>query len=261
MATEREIWYGFIGFLAGMFFTLVVVGFQLLEGSWQRGFVLLGLAALIGTAVLWMRRKAPDDEAEPFQEKDMVPSESAVAQVVSAKAPVRPVVPTPKPPEQPQAVESSYPAAVVLVSDHDETDTGGTDTSEEGPAELPEVATGLNPFPEKLTEVWANYLSRGDGRFTAEGLGRFLSDAGLRGEILTGETLGAGDGLLAVDLGDGSGSLYLLPDFSKTVRSVAQWFHAPYADSRLARINRLVEPAVVRRTAEGLELKRQGVVE
>lgn len=260
MVTEREIWHGLTGFLAGMFFTLVVIGFQILEKSWLRGLVLLGLAALIGTVVWWMR-KASDDDAEPSQETDKVPSASAVAYVVPAKAPAHPVVPAPKPPQPPQAEEKIYPPPVVMALSYEETGPGDPDTPEDQALEPSQAATSLNPFPEKLTEVWADYLSRGDGRFTADGLRQFLSDAGLRGEIFTGETLGAGDGLLAVDLGDGSGSLYLLPDFSKTVRSVAQWFHAPHADSRLARINRLVEPAVVRRTAEGLELKRQGVVE
>jgi hypothetical protein len=121
------------------------------------------------------------------------------------------------------------------------------------------LASGFMPVSERLVEIWARYLERGDGRFEPVGLQRQLEAAGLGGKVVAEDSLG--EGVLGVDLDDGQ--VYLMPHFNCTPRAVAGWFDArPGATSRLARIQRLVQVAVARRSRSGnLELYAKGVVE
>jgi hypothetical protein len=111
---------------------------------------------------------------------------------------------------------------------------------------------------DRLIEVWEDYWRHGDGHFNAAGLRRHLRDAGLGGEVVSDQSFG--DQVLAVKFDD-SGTLYLLPNFAKPPRAVAEWFDAIGTSSRLARIGRLHEPARVRRAPGGIEVVQKGTVE
>lgn len=112
--------------------------------------------------------------------------------------------------------------------------------------------------PDQLVAVWERYLSRGDGRFNAEGLRRQLEAMGVGGEVVT--DAGLGDSILGVALGDGK--VYLLPHFDRTPAAVAEHFQQSGSSARMARIQRLVRAAVARRApVGGLVLEVKGVVE
>ena len=115
------------------------------------------------------------------------------------------------------------------------------------------------PDSERLVELWANYLARGDGHFEPTGLQRQLDAAGLAGKVVSEEDLG--DGVLGVDLGDGR--VYILPHFNSTPREVARWFQPRAgASTRLSRVQRLVQVAVARRAGNGrLEPATKGTIE
>ena len=116
----------------------------------------------------------------------------------------------------------------------------------------------LRAEPNRLIEVWESYWRHGDGHFNAPGLRRHLHEAGVMGEVVLDQRFG--DRVLAVELDD-SGLLYLLPNFAKPPRAVAEWFDAIGTSSRLARIGRLHAPARVRRVAGGIEVIQKGAVE
>lgn len=116
--------------------------------------------------------------------------------------------------------------------------------------------------PERLVEVWARCLNEGEGYFDAPTLCKSLAASGLFGEVL-GEAEGSpGRNLFAVDLSRGSDHFFLLPLPGVTARSVADWFFSPSTEgSRLARIQRLVTPAIAHHGAQGWTLVTKGVVE
>lgn len=114
---------------------------------------------------------------------------------------------------------------------------------------------------ESLSEIWERSLLHGDGRLTAEGLRGLLSSQGFEAEVSPGEQQGLEEGYYLVELADGTGRIYLVPDFNKTLRSVGEWFAAPAVGSRLAKIQRVVRPAVLERTAGGLGRVTSGEVE
>jgi hypothetical protein len=114
---------------------------------------------------------------------------------------------------------------------------------------------------EQLSEVWDSYFRNGDGRFNAKGLQRQLESAGISAEVILGEQLKAGDSLLGVDFKDGSGLLYLLPNFGKPARAVEEWFQNISTGSRVARIQRLLRPATACRKGGTIYLETKGEVE
>lgn len=115
------------------------------------------------------------------------------------------------------------------------------------------------PDSERLVELWAHYLARGDGHFEPDGLKRQLDAAGLAGKVVQED--GLGDGVLGVDLGDGR--VYVLPHFNSTPQEVARWFQPRAgASMRMSRVQRLVQVAVARRAGNGrLEPASKGTVE
>jgi hypothetical protein len=112
----------------------------------------------------------------------------------------------------------------------------------------------------RLVDVWEVYLKSGS-RFNEAGLRRQLSASQIDAEVIPGSQFGGGDIVHAVDLKDGSGILYLLPDFAKPPRALEEWFHSRDSGSRMARIQRLVRPATARRSGGRINLESKGEIE
>ncbi len=141
------------------------------------------------------------------------------------------------------------------------------------PRQFPEPSTEADPWreayppptskvdPSRLIDIWNVYYSKGDGKFNATGLRRQLENAGIDAEVIPGDRLGGGDNILAVDLLDHGGVLYLLPNFTKSPRAIEDWFRATDSGSRMARIQRLVSPATARKSGGSITLILKGEVE
>ncbi len=117
----------------------------------------------------------------------------------------------------------------------------------------------VSPSAIQLTEVWQEYMERGDGRFNDSGLSTHLQAAGIEAKVVS--TRAFGDLVLGVDLGDGK--VYLLPAFGSAPAAVADWF-VPFEGgaARLNRIRRLHEPGVATPGTRGeFTVLKKGVVE
>jgi hypothetical protein len=108
-----------------------------------------------------------------------------------------------------------------------------------------------------LIQVWEG--CRKDGRFHQNVIKRQLQEAGLDLEVHPGTELDLGNSVVAVSSRQGD-EIYLLPSFNKPPEAVASWFHNQAPNARLARIDQLIRPAVLRRGGGGYELQEQGVV-
>lgn len=133
------------------------------------------------------------------------------------------------------------------------------DRGEASPSESSSGSSALRP--SQLVEVWDIYQREGGGGFNAGGLSRQLEKAGLSAEVLPGDRFRAGDLVLGVDPRDSSGVIYLLPNFGKPPRLLDAWFRLSAGDSRFARIQRLLRPAVVRRKGGELVVDSKGEIE
>lgn len=122
------------------------------------------------------------------------------------------------------------------------------------------TTVALTSHADRLVEVWQTYHRNGDGKFNANGLRRFLESAGINAEVLAGERVEAGDNVLAVDIRDGRGSLYLLPNFNKPAIALSTWFQIPGSGSRAAVIQRLIRPATARRVGSRINVESRGEV-
>jgi hypothetical protein len=112
----------------------------------------------------------------------------------------------------------------------------------------------------RLIDVWETYLKSG-AMFNETGLRRQLETSQIDADVIPGSQFGGGDSVHAVDLKDGSGILYLLPDFAKPPRALEEWFQSRDSGSRMARIKRLVRPATARRSGGRINLESKGEVE
>ena len=122
------------------------------------------------------------------------------------------------------------------------------------------TASTFKADASRLIEIWDGYCRSG-ARFNDAGLLRHIETAGLQAEVIPGNQFGGGESVLAVDLKDGSGILYLLPDFAKPPRAIEEWFQSRDSGSRMARIQRLVRPATARRSGGRINLESKGEVE
>ena len=146
--------------------------------------------------------------------------------------------------------------------------TGGdrsTDWMPRGPE--PAASSPRSPPPpgpaavsHALAAAWERYSSEGDGYFDPEGLGSFLDAELSSAGVVTGAEIGFKGSLLAVTV-PGIDGLFLLPDFNDSPREVATWFDVEGAASRTSRVQRLIRPAYLRRTARGdYAIERRGTV-
>lgn len=114
---------------------------------------------------------------------------------------------------------------------------------------------------EKLIKVWEAYWKKGDGRFNAKGLQRWMSQEEVIGTVISGRQLSAGNNILGIDLQDTSGKVYLVPNFKKSPPALSPWFNVLGSQVGSAKIQRVDRPAVAHRTDTGFEVRVKGVVE
>lgn len=275
------------GMVAGVLMTLAAVYFAKLDSyGWGRVLVLLALCGLL-TVILfaqaWAFRQsgskergsseaAPEvSDSEVTPSRPSVPNRSSYREKSEAALPQSKLLPIVRTQDweekQAPATRAEVPGA--SPSTRLEAHGGVTGTAHNwvgreaiggSGVEVP-ISTYSSTSVERLVEVWHEYFQNGDGSFNSHGLKRRLEAAGLHSRVLPGDELGAGDALLAVESGDGSGRLFLLPSFKRTPRSVSEWFHYNDAVSRVAKIQRLVKPGVGRKTNRGLVIEQKGAVE
>lgn len=128
----------------------------------------------------------------------------------------------------------------------------------EGPAPTRQ-ARGLTA--EDVVAAWLHYLDLGDGHFTAAGFARELEARGWAVAVRSGEHLGLPEWVLVVEAEGGDSRSFLVPDFHCLVSTVGDLFDNVGAGSRLARIQRLLQPALGSRCSAGFELEQKGSVE
>ena len=121
--------------------------------------------------------------------------------------------------------------------------------------------TAAGDIAAKLVRAWTSYFDDGDGRFTVAGLQWFLEKEGLpRDSAHPGDRFGIGDDVLAVAI-DGSGEVYLLPNFTTSVHALSNRFEVGKGVARDATVRRLKRPAVARHGRSGFEIVSKGAVE
>jgi hypothetical protein len=113
----------------------------------------------------------------------------------------------------------------------------------------------------RLVEAWDSYFGNGNGRFDTNGLRRYLDAAGIKADVLSGDQMEAGDNVLIVDLRDGSGELHVLPNFTKPIRALEEWFRPLGSGDRTAFPQRLIRPATARRWEGRITFESKGEVE
>lgn len=246
---------GGAGVLLGALCTSAGFLLSKLEGSWVL-VVIVPLLALTA-ASLWLQWKLAGSRETRLM-PDSVESEPPVSAAASGSAArgsssVSPGARAAMVEAVPETTRPEAPAAPFERLQEEQ--TSAPPIPDTLPSPLPIEMEGL------LSETWETYFLHGEGRLTPEGLQRRLRDHGVEARVIPGEEAGTMDGLFLVLPRDGGDKVYLLPDFNKTIRSVGEWFAAPRADSRLARIQRVVCPAVGRKTREGFEKIKQGTVE
>jgi hypothetical protein len=280
---QRDLWWAEgAGLITG---TMVATGLgELRQDLLWRGASLLVLAAAVRLAsfAAWRRlrwsaaspaagaagARGSSVSAAPHSPPEL--PEPAIAGE-QGETPARPPVPPPvsppaiaAPPPPDEAAGAASPTPAEVPGDEG---GGWRDEYPEAPppARTPaggrEAASSLGPLREQLAEVWLACLRDGEGQFAAPALRRALLAAGLGGQVLDDAPAG---NLFAVDPRRGAGDrrVLLLPLPGVTARAVAEWFSCPASGgSRLARIQRVVRPAVARRGAAGWELLEKGVVE
>lgn len=112
--------------------------------------------------------------------------------------------------------------------------------------------------PGRLIQVWESYLHNGDGRFKPEGFRRELEKAGIQAHVEPGLEIGFNDSLIGVSASDRAKVVYLLPNFTRSVQSVAAWYPDADTYARGAAISRVTELAVGQRVGGRVELQKQG---
>lgn len=246
-------------FLTGVLVTLTIRDLASLPVLWRWSLLaVLGLFLVVTRLAIQLRSRAgAQAESEPNGEMPAteIPKSSFAAETgegtdKAARFPERQLL----------APQSPQPVALPPMCDSAPTEVEAP--SLDGPSVDAPTPEFRSASADRLADVWETYLREGDGRFTAVGLQSQLDAAGVSGRVVPGVALGTGELTLAVDFGDGSGRLYLLPHINATLRALDDWFHATNSGgSRLARISRLIEPAVVCRSAGGGNLLKKGLVE
>lgn len=281
MRNEREpLLAALSGFLVGVLFTLVVVEFiESTKLPYQLA-ILVALAMIAAVAIasflLFPRRQLSSTSAmatsrelpvstSPSIEYNPAPTGAQVIQTGVASA-------SPERSDRRRGMRSSspqpHPGRPVVttletpLSDKKENYSVWHLEEEDLPSEpVPaRAASYVTADSGGLVEVWESYRKLGDGTFTVSGLRQRLEAAGIKAEVVSGEQMGVGDCLLAVDFRRG-GPLYLVPDFNKSAWTVSQWFQALGSASRTAVIQRLIRPATARRSGGGLTVETKGEIE
>ncbi len=158
-------------------------------------------------------------------------------------------------PQQRVGVPPPTPGQVYVIAQEPETPEPIRSRSDltSSAASIPSEGTEL----DQLIRIWEE--CRKDGRFHYGVVSRQLQQAELDFEVCPGSELDFGDAVIAVS-SRARGELYLLPSFNESPEAVADWFHNQAPNARLARIDQLIRPAVMRRSGGGYELKQKGVV-
>ena len=131
---------------------------------------------------------------------------------------------------------------------------------EGGEGEDEENETARTSAPEVidlLIRVWDR--CQDDGSFHPGIVRRELSKEGLDLEVHSGVDLELGKSVIAVMSPNGD-EVYLLPSFNDSPAAVRQWFDNQGADARLARIDHLIQPAVLGSRQGNYELKARGAI-
>ena len=105
--------------------------------------------------------------------------------------------------------------------------------------------------PDALVAAWDAYRSGGDGHFNSEGLQGVLDDHGIEAVVMKGESIGAGDQVLMVLECDPGSRVFLVPNFTKSPKSVADWFDDQSDGALTGRVRKLVKLAEGNRTLPG----------
>jgi hypothetical protein len=281
MRSHREpLLSALAGLLVGIFATLSVVGFQETFRDktqptlvWERYGILTALLLLAVAAIAvylkLARSSASESDAgapEPEERRKDGPTlkvkESAAREAFdkdrrNEKEPARGDKPAPgsgRAPTPPPSRESRQP----LPPPVREARNSARPVSDESP-EPP--APPLAPVHSgRLVEIWDSYYKNGNGRFDINGLRRSLETGAVKADVLSGDQLAAGDNVLIVDLRDGSGQLHVLPNFTKPVRALEEWFQPLGSGDRTAIPQKLIRPATARRWGGSITLESKGEV-
>ena len=105
------------------------------------------------------------------------------------------------------------------------------------------AAAGPSIDPDTLVVAWDAYRSRGDGHFNSEGLQRAFDDHGIDADVMKGESIGAGDQVLVVVERNPGSRHFLVPNFTKSPKSVADWFDDQSDGALTGRVRKLVKLA------------------
>jgi len=126
------------------------------------------------------------------------------------------------------------------------------------PSKANERASGFAELiREQLIQVWEECQS--DGRFHHTIVLNELQKAGLDFRVQPGTKLDLGDAVIAITSKDRE-ELYLLPSFNDSPEAVAKWFHNQAPNARVARIDQLIKPALMKMKDGSYQLIEQGVV-
>lgn len=280
MRSHREpLLSALAGLLVGIFATLSVIEFQATFGKAQTAFpwerygiltvlLLLAVAAIAAYLKLARSSASESDAGAPEQEESRKGGPAPKAKEPAAreafdkdrrneKEPARGGKPAPGSGgvPTPPARESRQPPPPP-VRDTRNSPRPVRDEFPEPPA--PSFAPAHSG---RLVEAWDSYFGNGNGRFDTNGLRRYLDAAGIKADVLSGDQMEAGDNVLIVDLRDGSGELHVLPNFTKPIRALEEWFRPLGSGDRTAFPQRLIRPATARRWDGRITCESKGEVE
>jgi hypothetical protein len=279
MRSHREpLLSALAGLLVGIFATLLVVDFQATlmneappDSMWERqGIFVILLVLAVAAIVAYLklaRSSAPESDAgvpEPEERRKDGPLPKAKEPEArealdkdrrKEKELARGGKPAPgsgRAPALPPPRESRTPSPPPVQN-------SVRPMSNRPPEPPPPVATPAHSG--RLVEAWGSYFDKGNGRFDANGLRQYLEPAGIKADILSGDQIEAGDNVLIVDLREGSGELHVLPNFTKPIRALEEWFRPLGSGDRTAFPQRLIRPATARRWDGRITFESKGEVE
>ena len=99
------------------------------------------------------------------------------------------------------------------------------------------------PQPGDLIAAWDDYRRAGDGHFSRRGFQAVLAHRGLAADVSAGDRVGAGDAVLIVERPSGAPRFYVLPNFNKSPRAVADWFDDDSGGALTGRTQRVTRVA------------------
>lgn len=99
------------------------------------------------------------------------------------------------------------------------------------------------PQPGDLIAAWEDYRRNGDGRFSRLGLQGLLDQRALEANVRHGDRIDAGDAVLIVETPSNASRFYVLPNFNKSPRAVAEWFDDSSGGALTGRTQRVARVA------------------